>query len=65
MPETTIPASAIEAAKKWRSKHFTHVLSLVVRGDATYPPSGSDVIRPELWKASHWKWLQEIERRDG
>lgn len=45
-------------AAAWKLAHATHVETLVNSRDRTsYPPSGSDVFRPELWKAAHWRWF--------
>jgi hypothetical protein len=50
-------------AREWRAKHEPHVERLIVGGHIAYPPSGSDIFRPELWKPAMWRWLarQEIE----
>ena len=44
-------------AFKWREQHFRHVARLVAGADTAFAPSGSDRIRPELWKGGHWKWF--------
>lgn len=47
-------------ARAWYEEHRAHVdrMCTAYAGPA-YPPSGSDCIRPELWKPAHWKWLLE------
>ena len=51
----------INRASNWKRDHTDHVKRLVasVDGDPIYP-TGSDVIRPELWKGIHWKWFFQI-----
>lgn len=46
----------------WYRQHREHVDRMVrlrspLRFCLMYPPSGSDCLRPELWKPSHWRWL--------
>jgi hypothetical protein len=54
-----------QAAMEWRSEHGTHVSKLMqLRPTSTnhcYPPSGSDVIHPELWTGAHWRWFVHTE----
>ncbi len=40
---------------KWYLAHKNHVHSLVAGETNSYAPTGSDAIRPELWKAAHWR----------
>jgi hypothetical protein len=47
----------MDNAKKWRFLHSDHVGRLMDGTRAAYEPSGSDQIRPELWKGAHWNWL--------
>jgi hypothetical protein len=47
----------MDNAKKWRFLHADHVARLMAGERASYEPTGSDRIRPELWKAAHWNWL--------
>jgi len=47
----------MDNAKKWRFLHSDHVGGLMDGTRASYPPSGSDCHRPELWKGAHWNWL--------
>lgn len=59
--ETTLPPSVVDHAKEWREQHFRHVYKLVHRAASAYPPTGSDAIRPELWKGAHWLWFETHE----
>ncbi len=56
----TVTIEDINKAKEWRDNHSHHVSKLVDSVTISYPPSGSDRGRPELWKAEHWKWLENI-----
>lgn len=56
-PVPAIPETDATRALFWRDRHIPHVDSLVARSEHSYPPSGSDTFRPELWKAAHWRWL--------
>lgn len=47
-------------AWRWYEEHRAHVDRLVADCELAYPPSGSDCIRPELWKPNHWKWLLKM-----
>ncbi len=51
-------------ANQWYAKHKTHVDGLVAsqRPMLCYPPSGSDILHPELWKTPHWIWFLDIKR---
>jgi hypothetical protein len=44
-------------AWEWRQKHSAHVDRMVENQQARIAPSGSDLTRPELWKAAHWAWF--------
>jgi hypothetical protein len=48
-------------AIRWYRRHERHVESLMSSksgaDSGVFPPSGSDCLRPELWKAGHWRWL--------
>lgn len=47
-----------ELAKAWYEEHRPHVDRMLEAYTGTaFPPSGSDCIHPELWKAGHWKWF--------
>ncbi len=41
----------------WYAQHKDHVDSLVKIQKDSFPMSGSDISRPELWKAGGWKWF--------
>lgn len=62
-PVSDLPRGARVAAAQWWSEHKAHVHRLIVGPDdrgAAYPPSGSDVFHPELWRAPHWRWLDGV-----
>lgn len=44
-------------ALDWYNTHEKHVTELIRSGDNDYPPSGSDMLKPELWKPAHWRWF--------
>lgn len=52
-------------AVRWSLHHMEHVIRLIQDTSSpnmysySYPPSGSDLFHPELWKASHWRWANE------
>jgi hypothetical protein len=54
MPERS---RALRVARAWREQHKSHVERLTANGHIAYPPSGSDIFRPELWKPAMWRWL--------
>lgn len=64
---TELSAEQIAQAMAWWKAHETHVGILIAGTRASYPPSGSDKSKPELWKAAHWHWLSggklEIQER--
>jgi hypothetical protein len=51
----------MRAAAVWYHEHQKHVEKLIteygVLGKDSYAPTGSDVIRPELWEPAHWRWF--------
>lgn len=49
----------IKAALEWYDHHEDHVMRLM--NHICIRPTGSDIIRPELWKGAHWRWLKDIE----
>ena len=56
-------AGAIPKAQAWRVEHTAHVARLVAGKEGegvAYPPSGADALRPELWRAPHWRWLDMV-----
>lgn len=54
----TLTFSERAMALEWYREHHTHVDRMLARHvGAAFPPSGSDRIRPELWKSAHWMWL--------
>lgn len=66
-PETAkwgITIGETTAAIEWRDRHSDHVtrLTMSTHGFDTgcYPPSGSDCLHPELWRAPHWRWLETV-----
>ena len=44
-------------AREWFARHMRHVHKLVKDHGPSVEPTGSDVSRPELWKAIHWRWF--------
>jgi hypothetical protein len=46
----------INRAAEWRRNHAKHVDELNAEATVAVAPSGSDVVRPELWKSMHWAW---------
>jgi hypothetical protein len=50
--------------REWYLSHRDHVKGLVksAEGGEGYPPSGSDLFHPELWKSKHWVWFFEWYR---
>ena len=49
----------IDLADDWKLKHEKHVWELRKGYKEAYPPAGSDMFRPELWKGAHWNWFEE------
>lgn len=50
------------SARAWYEEHRAHVDRMLAADTSpAYPPCGSDCIRPELWKPSHWKWLLDAD----
>lgn len=48
-----------ERAEAFYAAHRAHVDRLMAGAESqgqAYAPSGSDVFRPDLWKAPHWRW---------
>lgn len=57
--KAAIPADACAKATRWWSDHDAHVRRLLKsEGAIAYPPTGSDVYRPELWRPPHWRWFE-------
>jgi hypothetical protein len=44
-------------AKQWFESHKKHVKRLMTTSDQSYPATGSDARRPELWKGAHWNYF--------
>lgn len=44
-------------AKKWYADHKKHVNALMKGCDESYPASGSDICRPDLWKPAMWNYF--------
>ena len=53
-------AQIVSLATSWYREHIHHVIRLVRNQTMAYPSSGSDLSRPELWKATHWKWFTDV-----
>lgn len=55
---------ALDRGEAWYREHRDHVRRLLKnafdsRNPAAVKPTGSDLIRPELWKTIHWRWFLE------
>jgi len=55
--KTVYTPEDINRGTVWYSKHKAHVDRLIENQEHEYPMSGSDISRPELWKAGGWKWF--------
>jgi len=53
------------ATEAWYARHAQHVKSLERSSTGSYPPSGSDCSRPDLWKGAHWAWFEERRKHDN
>lgn len=54
-------AECTERALAWGVKHLDHVAKLRLSEiEYTYPPSGSDCGKPELWKGGSWNWFYKV-----
>jgi hypothetical protein len=53
-----LSVEAEAAAKKWRSEHVEHVKKIEAAASKRTKPTGSDAIRPELWRGEHWRWFR-------
>ena len=60
-PQTTeLRPEEILRAQAWYKKHQPHVERLIASQERySFPPHGSDCLRPELWKAASWIWFRE------
>lgn len=54
---TEITVKDKKRAVEWAVAHYSHVQDLLACGALTFPPTGNDCLRPELWKPAHWRWL--------
>jgi hypothetical protein len=52
-----------QKANDWWDKYKSHVDSLIKSNPLSFPPSGSDMFHPELFKAAHWRWFKEMFRK--
>ena len=58
--------SAVKAqSTKWYERNKAHVDSLILESKESVAPSGSDLFRPELWKAIHWRWFLELNKPEA
>lgn len=46
-----------ERAREFYRIHRSHVNKMLKEHGPQVMPTGSDVARPELWKAMHWRWF--------
>ncbi len=51
--------SVLHAAAEWQESHYEEVQEMRQSSSYSYPPSGSDMFHPELWKPQHWRWLNQ------
>ena len=51
----------VQRAIRWNSEHKEHIDRLIKEASGSYSPCGSDLFRPELWKAAHWRWWRNIQ----
>jgi hypothetical protein len=55
----------MRAAAQWYRQHVYHVERVINSANTTqgtYPPTGSLVIQPSLWRAPHWRWFFDSKR---
>ena len=45
--------------EEFLSEHKDHVIIIIKEKTNAVAPSGSDLFKPELWKAIHWNWFFE------
>lgn len=51
-------AEVVDHGQLWYNEHEEHVNSMITGClGAAYPPVGSDIFKPELWKSPHWFWF--------
>lgn len=50
-----------ERARTWYREHRMHVNKMLSTPGTRVEPTGSDAIRPELWKDIHWRWFMTLE----
>ena len=66
MSDHGLAPAHVERARIWYRAHREHVDLLVAISDAGgYPPSGSDISQPELWKPAHWRWFLHLQEQVG
>lgn len=53
----------IVRASDWYHAHWHHVNALMKGSNQSYPASGSDIARPEMWKPGHWNYF--FKKRDA
>lgn len=56
---TELSGEQIMLAMAWYGQHTAHVERMIAVVGPSYPPTGDDCSRPELWKDSHWRWLRD------
>lgn len=54
-----------DKAMVWYTNHQSHVESLIFEEKESYPPSGSDCGKPELWKGGHWRWYFKLGNKSN
>jgi len=53
-------AKVLITARQWRRAYSFHVDQLLKEEVDPYPPSGTDMFRPELWKPAMWRWFAAL-----
>ena len=61
MKTKEIDSMWLKYANNWRLDHQKHVESLIDNAEKSYPPDGSDVTHPALWRGPHWRWFKETQ----
>ncbi len=49
-----------EKACDWFYLHENEITIAMNNEFVDYPPSGTDIYMPEVWKGVHWKWFMRL-----
>ena len=66
-PEMPVPAflamveSQRAVAGAYYERHMTHVDAMLRGVTQAVEPTGSDALRPDLWKPEHWRWFFRVK----